>query len=264
MKSIVICSTQRSGSSFFCMTIKQQNQLGKPTENLLYFERSEGKLNFFYKELKNMSFDDALRVLLEHTSTPNGISSMKVMMSTLDVILKTNNENILSSKQTLNSFKKHYADPSFIFFTRKNKVKQAISHAYLRKTKTAHARTEEEAIRLKKLKQSINLTMNDLATELNYLLKEELKWKLFFLSNNIVPKVVYFENFLEDKSEVLSAIAKFSNIMFCEYKRYSEPLKKISDGSQKKLEIEFVNYLKKNYDTDLLIEYGFDVSKHYP
>ena len=265
MKSYVICSTQRSGSTYFCESIIQTKQFGTPKESLLYHEISDvNRLSLLNIECKELSFPKALEVLKKASSTSNNVCGIKVMMSTLERILRDHNLSILKAQSIYNSFNNNYSSPLFVFWKRSNKIKQAISHAYLRKTRMAHAKTHEEVQLIAKMKESINLTMDEIYYDFKYIVAGEAKWKLFFIQNEITPFILEFENFLQDKKRTFNNLSKRLGFNYNHLVHHNnDPIKKISSDDQKRLENDFANFLIDKHDTRLLLEYDFDINKHY-
>lgn len=256
MKSFIICTTQRSGSTLLCETIRYQDQLGLPEENLIYYNLPIEQLDDFRIKLKNTSLANALQKLIPHTSSSNNISSIKLMMSTLDKILQENEKNTLDSNNVYNIFKENYNNPKFVFLKRRNKIKQAISQAYLLKTNISHTFTKEESLKLKEIKKNIELSISEIIYRFEYILKEELKWKLFFLNNKINPQIIYYEDFLKNKKITLNSLAKFLDIEFNYMELEKDPFIITRDSSQKKLEEKIYDYIVKNYTESTLLEYG--------
>jgi LPS sulfotransferase NodH len=243
MSNYVICTTQRSGSTLFSKTISNVNVLGKPSEKLLYLEQSFGSMSNANKEYSKLPLDAALKKIKVDQSTNNGVFGIKIMWSTMNLIIASS-EGSLSPQGGYRTLIKNWGDTKFIFWRRRDKIKQAVSHAVMRKVGQAHA---YNALELKKLSAEIlnsSIGCHDIEIELYRLFEHEMRWKQFFLINKIDVKVLYFEDFLANKEGTIREFPRFIDVNVTVPKLAEEtPLLKISNEETARLEKTFRDYL---------------------
>ncbi|WP_336269500.1 Stf0 family sulfotransferase [Vreelandella arctica] len=150
MRDIIVLSTQRSGSTFFCESLENTDILGIPKECFLFLERKKPINSDARKIQKKYPLLDILKEEREKHTTKNGIASHKIMWTSMSKILAKNGENESNGYKTLEDINSVYNNPLFIFYRRRDDFAQCLSHSKLRKTKLAHIRNKNQELEYKK------------------------------------------------------------------------------------------------------------------
>ena len=201
ISNYIVCSTQRSGSTMFCKALESLTKFGRPTEKLLFLERSLDKLSGRDLELKKMDALSSIREAVSDVSSTNGVFGIKIMASTarkLPVTLK-----VKDGLKYEDEYVKH------IFWRRKDKVAQAVSHFYLRNSGAAHAYTEEDLDLIRKKRAELTVRPEDVEKELRKIYLDEAFWKKYFILNRIDPLVIFYEDFIDKKSNKIDKAVNY-------------------------------------------------------
>ena len=262
MNNYVICTTQRSGSTLFSTTISNTDVLGKPSEKLLNLEQNFEAMSQVNKEYYKLPLDKALEQVRLEQSSENGIFGIKIMWSTMNKIIKGDQSRqgyLFGFNKLTNNWGR---DTKFIFWRRKNKIKQAISHAVMRKVGQAHAKNQQELKKMSDGLKNAAITHEDIETELFRLFEHEMQWKRFFLHNNINTKVVYFEDFLCNKEVIIKDLASYIGTQFKFKQSLDEaPLLKVSNEDTDKLYNRFCEHISSTMTSELLNLYDCNINR---
>jgi LPS sulfotransferase NodH len=121
--SYLICATNRSGSSLLCEALKNTGIAGRPEE---YFWRDDEP---FWSERWSVStYADYLNKAIEEGTTPNGVFGAKVMWGYFDDFL-TKLRRIPEYEELAvpDLMRTVFPNPHYIWMTRRDKVRQAVS-----------------------------------------------------------------------------------------------------------------------------------------
>lgn len=235
MKKLIICSTQRSGSSFFCECVSEYGW-GAPKE---YYLPQIRKLR------RNEEYDFSKGIeKIERRNTKNNIFAVKVMSNYLanlefvheQILLQTNNANGLPKSEKkepfpFDSFREYYQDATWIWLKRENTVKQALSRIKARKTKIYHspqALTTQNSNRKKG--RIINFPTRTLDKEIFKISCENTIWSEFFSKHKIDPIKVTYEDLVLNRQQIMESLG--DQLKLEKYPSSEEPkLKKLSNSS---------------------------------
>lgn len=210
-KSYIICSVQRSGSTFVCETLKNTGVAGRPGEALLFFER----------ECKDALGDD--EKLLERIAeihrkgqTPNGVFGLKLMWTTAKPFFAR--MKLIPAFADLSPHHilvKLFGDCRYVFLERCDKVGSAISTVKLNQrnaagVKVAHAKTEEDLLKIRKFVNKYDYQKIDDAHK--NICIQYLQWQVFFIRNNIAPQHITFEDFLAHLDDNVSRVLDYIRV----------------------------------------------------
>ncbi len=183
-KSYLICATPRSGSFLLCEALKNTSLAGRPEE---YFWREDEP---FWKERWSAStYADYVSGAIQEGTTPNGIFGAKVMWGYFDDFVSklrtiAGYETLPVSKLLATTF----PDLHYIWITRRDKVRQAISHVKaLQSNVWAQDNTTPQFtgelhfdfVQIDGMVQSVEL--------------HERAWQNYFAGNSIQPIPVVYE-----------------------------------------------------------------------
>lgn len=123
-KSYMICTQQRSGSWLLAEGLEGTRVAGRPRE---YFnELTEGK---FFKEWSVSTYGDYLPKIRAMATSPNGVFGIKVHWCQFDPMIdKLKTVSALQHASTQAVLDKIFPELSFVWLSRRDRVRQAISH----------------------------------------------------------------------------------------------------------------------------------------
>jgi len=245
----IICSTQRSGSSFFCECLSRAGCLGTPAEWLVFLEFNASSLGSEDAELKNKPLAEVIRERAERQRNLSGseVVGWKIMWSTMTHMkgkLKRENDAILNSDFIATVFEQ----PKFIYFERSNKIAQAISHVILSKTQISHVRDEHQLETFESKKVQLDIKNDEITTFLRKQLADERGWTAFFQQNNIDPLRIVYEDFCNDVAAGVTNVAQFLDVVIDD-----SALSEVSRSlTLRKTRSEFERDLAQRYLTSLV------------
>jgi LPS sulfotransferase NodH len=120
-RTYIICATQRSGSTLLCSLLSNTNLAGRPKE-------------FLISTLEAAEVDpstDLISVIqseLTKRASDNGVSGVKLMQNHFDILLRELRKIYLDpALSEIDLVNKVFPNVSFIFITREDKLRQAVS-----------------------------------------------------------------------------------------------------------------------------------------
>ena len=190
IRSYVIASTPRSGSTLLGKLLANTNLAGVPHE-YLHDKHSKDYLSRWNIE-KNI--EHYIKELYKFRTSENNIFGIKIHYHQLKNfnLVDTDLLSILHS-------------PKFIFIKRKNKIEQAISFAKALQTKQWAIENNEKS------KEAIYI-YKEIELALSQLHKEEKQWEDFFKDNNIEYFTLFYEDFTSDLNAWIRKILNYLEI----------------------------------------------------
>jgi trehalose 2-sulfotransferase len=215
-RDIVICATQRSGSTLLCEDMRATRRLGQPNE-------------FFVPCLSTVAVPDwpeRLAADRQRFSTPNDVYGVKVMMNYLGAIDAALAEAfgtppVTDAAGPFPHFRAYFADACFIWLRRINLTEQAISREMARQTGVTHAveDTGKPFFAGKSVvafegdyNRSAVVEVDDVISEINAVAAENEKWLYFFSRWGIEPLMLEYETILDDPRAHVRRIAEFAGV----------------------------------------------------
>ena len=210
-KSIVILSTQRSGSTMVCDDLISTGVLGRPSEYYLEYFSNYQKVA---PELRGQLFHR----LLARGLSENGVCGVKVMASYVgmcgDMIRQL---GLCSSKDAVKGFFEFYANSIFARVVRKNRIEQAVSRVLAEATGRYHAASAPDASLVRDFGKVDNgetplispeYSRELIKREMIKIDQEEKFWDDNLKSNQIDPIVINYEVATLDRSFVATLGAR--------------------------------------------------------
>jgi LPS sulfotransferase NodH len=150
--------------------------------------------------------DYAKRVVEEERSR-TGIFSLKIMIATFSRVMPklaaADHEKPGRSKAEL--FRHYFPEPKFIFITRRDKVRQAISYSRALQTRVWEIRSEEG----RSMAPPLNFDFLEINRVVEHFISQEREWNNLFLELECTPFVAVYEEMIECPSRVLSEIGRY-------------------------------------------------------
>ncbi len=212
-RRIILCATQRCGSTMVMEDMRNTGVLGKPEE-------------FFINWRKGADIKLAVRLakLYDIGSTPNGVFAAKIMADQLanaEALLRTKMFERFAADGSFPYVKHLFEGAVFVRIRRKNIVRQAISRVMARQTGINHATGDAAdkhfAGNLMKGYRSdyndkvrydgpaIHATIEDIEAE-------NARWDQFFTSLDTAPVTIVYEDYVADSLGGLAAIADAAGV----------------------------------------------------
>lgn len=208
-KTYIICATPRSGSYLLAYGLDATGLAGHPDE---YFE-IRGMLN----RVKNMGvqvggFEDYVHHLRDNLSSPNGIFGAKVMWSDMQNCFSY---YIGATPGSVDAdmparMRDLFGDLQYVFITRQNKVRQAISLVKASQTQIWMERNQPESTALPKRETEYNFKV--IKGQYDTIRKMDEHWRNYFTNGSIEPLIVVYEDMAANFHQTILNVLEFLNI----------------------------------------------------
>lgn len=265
----IICSTMRSGSTLLCDLIANTKLAGQPQE--FFLPQWEKKSQF-----DSTNYPEYLQKTMELFASPNGVSGVKLMWCNFEEVIQRLRETTEStSKSDLELLKDVFPDLKFIFISRRNKVRQAISLARSVKTKQWNKyqdSTNPGKISFNRYGNISNLQKNPypyispgtLEVYLSQIEKDERAWFQFFARNNIEPRIMIYEELYLNRSKNILDVLKFLKIPIIDDLKLNSSLKKQADFYSNLVVIQYKIYVViKNFIPDCIFNFLYKLKDYF-
>lgn len=248
--SLLICTTPRSGSTYFANTLRGAGCFGMPEEWLHpYNYEPLLKRNGFSE---NAPARTLISCLWDWATNDSGIFAIKTMWDRFEVFLKRVREDSENSNMFRGpipdrldwvSVKEFFPSPRIIFLTRRDRLGQAISYIRAHQTGVWHkiegaedegtAKIADDEFPAQRQRNYfdpvyINRIMN------NFRWQEE-SWRKLFWLESIEPLEVEYEFFLKNKEQVVRQVAELMGVPSESVSEIKEPPNKPVRDSINKL-----------------------------
>ncbi len=195
-----LCTTPRSGSSALGDALARTGVAGRPTE---YFNRR------FWPELSERfrveTVPDFLEAATRQTATPNGVFGVKVMLDRDMEPFFRGLQRVYGALPDTELVQAAFPNLRFVYLTRRNKVRQAVSFVRAQQTGVwARYTGEAETKNLKPEFDSaaLNRSVHDLALR-------EVRWQDLFGALGASPYTVVYEDYVRAPEAAVRGILDF-------------------------------------------------------
>ncbi len=199
-----LCTTPRSGSSALGDALAHTGVAGRPTE---YFNRRFWPELFgrFGIDTGDRAVPDYLETLVRETATPNGVFGVKVMLDSdmepfFEGLRRTN--RALSDAELVRTV---FPDLRFVYLTRRNKVRQAVSFRRAQQTGVWERYSGEAATTSPQLEfdfAALERSVHDLTLR-------EARWQDLFDALGVSPYTVVYEDYVRAPEAAAREILDF-------------------------------------------------------
>lgn len=213
--SYVICATPRSGSHFLGEALQSTGLAGVPDE---YFHnddqgRLQNQTGHIAQHHGQMTLDEFSDFVLEFGSTPNGVFGVTIHPKHFASLLKNYQElpqyKELEAHELLNAL---LHNPKYIWITRRDKVRQAVSLFKAMQTDIWKKPTGINA-RPKKQPTFDYISIEHCRMEIE---KSEQNWADFFKRHNVTPFTVVYEDLVDSYEQTTLKIIDYLHIPYPE------------------------------------------------
>ncbi|MBC8501377.1 MAG: sulfotransferase [DPANN group archaeon] len=235
-KSYIICCTPRSGSNLLRLLLRETELAGNPKEHF-------GSM-FKVVENGNIPYVEYLRKIKSFTSTPNKVFGTKMHWFIYEkferFMKRTSYYKNLKGDDLLREI---FPNLKYIFLTRKDKIKQAISYWKAKQTRVWVSFGNEELAYKKEPVYSFK-GINECLKKIEL---DEEKWLAFFKDNNLSPLTIIYEDLCENFEGAIKEVLKLLEVSIPKNLKVSKPKSRIlSDDLSKEWLIKFVEDCNKH------------------
>lgn len=221
-KLIVLCATQRCGSTMVVEDMRSTGRLGLAEEYFIPWDVNKTGINWVQQ----------FESIVANATSENSVSAVKIMANQLPVIeqcLKNASTRKLDTEQGLFPyFKSYFQGAKYVFIRRDSVVRQAISRGMSRQTGINHATANEnddhfagnlmkgyKAEYNEKTRYEKSAVDNDVLA----IVHENLVWESYFHSWGIThPLTLRYEEICKNSPAYLQRIAKYCEVELPENK----------------------------------------------
>lgn len=212
-RSYLVCAVQRTGSSFLTETLKDTAVAGVPEEYFLAFE--EGEWARTHGVTSRAQFLD---LVLEKGTSENGVFGAKLMWNAFQDPFQTKLRELPQFAQLndVELLETVFNRPKYIWNTRRDKVRQAVSWAIAAQTGIYSSQQgEPEEPPVFDFAQIDGLHRLAVAWEAG--------WAGFFTGAGIEPFMIVYEDFLVDFGDTAVALFDYLEITLPKGFRFEKP-----------------------------------------
>jgi len=205
--SYVVCATPRSGSNLLCEALTLSGVAGVPQEYFLHWMNPQSRA---HREPA-----DFLDEVLALGTGPNGVFGMKMMWGGFDVFISTLRTIVAAGDlPPWEVLARVFPNPSYIYITREDKIRQAVSLARARQsdrwvrfkegaTQGNYARQYKERLEAffegvaglpRESESALAYDFQQIRTIYTMLLEHECAWEQFFADAGVRPHRVVYEH----------------------------------------------------------------------
>lgn len=218
-KSYIVCSMPRSGSSLLCAWLYKSKVAGYP-EEYINRNREYGHFLNISNSKKIPSCEEYVRLVVSNR-TKNGVFGTKLHWFQFNHIVNIlNKKSPQSWSDDLDLINHYFDNPQFIYISRQDKIRQAISYYKAFETRE-WAITQEQP----KTKLDIEYDGEKIDQLLFLLLEHEKAWESFFERKRIIPYRISYEEFVPNQVENVKIILDFLDIDYTNVE-FAEPIMK--------------------------------------
>ncbi|WP_078920792.1 Stf0 family sulfotransferase [Thiothrix eikelboomii] len=224
MKKIVICATQRSGSTMLCKELEATTVLGRPKEVYInpkvqnaaeaqnfvnrIVSQGQSENGLFAVKIMQDQWEkvDKVHSYLSPSSPPSLMQSLLYKLSFTKLIQT-------DPKLKLDSFHQFYQGATWVFLRRKEHLYQAISRDMASQTKVCHVVNTNDETKLQGIGKRGAIAMENahdynmktqfdakrLFNRIQSIVREEAGWERFFKKYQISPLELYYEDIVGNK-----------------------------------------------------------------
>ena len=206
--SYLICATPRSGSRLLCEALKGTGIAGLPDE-------------FFWRDFQSNWAEQwgltdpvgYLHAAIEHGSSPNGVFGAKIMIyggyiEDVVSIIRRLPEHSGAESSIPDLLEHAFPNLHYVWLTRRNKVRQAVSHVKAVQTGIWVEGRPRNAAEEK----TPQFDFEAIDREVQEIVMQEASWQEFLSAAAIRPFVVVYEDFVDTIQETVEAILRFLGV----------------------------------------------------
>ncbi|WCL55125.1 Stf0 family sulfotransferase [Gimibacter soli] len=214
-KKIILCATQRCGSTMICEDMRNAGVLGQPEEYFLPWNPAKSDANW----------PQSLGGIIKRATSENGVFAVKLMANQIgkvDACLAgLEGAPVHTDGKAFPHVQAMFGDAVWVWLRRDDLVRQAISREMATQTGVNHATAKADdkhfAGNLMKgykadYNQQARFNEHALAAKITAIVEENLLWQRFFHDWGIEPLTLHYEENCKDFPGYLQRLAAFAGI----------------------------------------------------
>lgn len=201
--SYLVCGTPRSGSSLLCEALLNTGIAGQPEEYFL--PRNE---LVWRERWGTATYAEYLANTIKQCTTPNGVFGVKMMWSYFDNFMGKVRQlpgYNLKARSDHDRIQALFPNLHYIWIKRRDKVRQAVSHAKARQTDIWKVTKDTSSL----VKNVPTFSFEQIDFMIHEFEVQELEWQKYFAANGIKPFVVIYEDFVAKYEETAVHILNY-------------------------------------------------------
>ncbi len=216
-RSIIICTTPRSGSTALSTSLKQTHLLGYPKEYFLqlYWQKFEPqRMEAAHLQRWRLPLPMYAKQVFQDGTTENGVFSMKIMWEQFEEMII--NLRTFSQLKNIDAEKiptMVFPDILYVYWLRRDKIRQAVSYAkalqtgIFHKSQILHYNYDDKRYTTD-TNSNIKYDFYQILYLYQSLIRKEKSWEAYFIRANIHPLRLFYEDF---ENEIETAALKIAN-----------------------------------------------------
>jgi trehalose 2-sulfotransferase len=247
--SSLVCGTPRSGSSLLCEALITTGIAGQPEE--FFLPQNEV---LWQERWQTATYAEYLAHTIQQCTTPNGVFCVKMMMGYFDDFVSKLRQIPDYAEKPLsvhNLLQTVFPNLHYIWIRRRDKVRQAVSHAKARQTNVWKVTTNilappdqfNKPVSDQFNKPVFSFEQIDYMTQ--ELVAQDAAWQHYFTENNIQPFVVEYEDFVLRYEETAIQILDYLGIPKTESATFAARSMKKQADEESEQWVQHYHHLKK-------------------
>ncbi|TXH66875.1 MAG: hypothetical protein E6Q85_09820 [Thiothrix sp.] len=222
MRKIVICATQRSGSTMLCKELEATTVLGRPQEiyinpQVTNLHEAQSFIKKIMQKCQSSNEVFAVKIMQSQWTKVNSVHSFEKYKSFfLESLFKKYCrrkpiDEILFNQ--VNHFYEFYKDATWIFLRRRDCLYQAISREMAHQTRVCHILNTNDVEKNAGIGQRTSININEssnynqkaiykaenIQRRIQEIKNEEIAWLYFFENYRLKPIELFYEDIVDDK-----------------------------------------------------------------
>ncbi|MBV8279471.1 MAG: sulfotransferase [Verrucomicrobia bacterium] len=208
--SYFICTNPRSGSYLLCDGLASTSLAGRPRE---WFSPHGEKIRRVRWGLDKSTYATYLDQVRVRSTTRNGISGIKLhLYQFVELAKKLAEVEGFEGLTTVEIMTKAFPNLKYLWLTRRDKARQAISYLLAKKTGEWWIIDRGKLGKAEDTIDEFNFAPQEVARLEKTLTQNDVTWRSYFESNNISPLIVYYEDLAADYSGTVVRVLKWLGV----------------------------------------------------
>lgn len=238
-KLIILCATQRCGSTMIVEDLRNTNVMGKAEEYFIPWNPE-----------KDVDWLKSFDAIIEKSRTDNGVSAIKVManqLANIESCLEKTEQDFNDTHGLFPRVKALFKNARFIRIKRDEVVRQAVSRVLARKTGVNHALSDQNADYkpgnllsgdLNSYNSGVSYSESEIDEEVININKETLLWDEVLADWGILsPLELHYSQVCKAYPRYLERVSKYVNVEFntAQLENTQRNIKKLSNSVNDKI-----------------------------
>lgn len=241
--SYIICSTPRTGSTLLCRWLLASRVAGFPTEWALPLSAK------IFENAPEFNERAYILDIVRRTTTPNGVFGIKLMWQEMEKLLRSElwPQPLRARRWNFRPFSRSaqfeelFPHPRYVYISRADKVKQAVSLLIAVKSDQWHQMSDQDTARGRRwpvaaveaeLRDSNHrrALMQQIARLTSEIGRQEREWQRFFAREKIDCHRVIYEQLAADPADITNGVLRFLGLSCpSEFESSGRMLRALSD-----------------------------------